>query len=96
MRTIALLAMMGLIAAAETPKPAPVSAQAETSKLTGSEVYALQTIADKIAGLQKALDEAKQFQQTLFREDCQSRKIDLAACEIRPDMTIAAKEAPKK
>lgn len=96
MRTLILLMVAASIMAAQEPKVTPPAETLEPAKLSSSELFALQTIAQKIADLTKALEEAKAFQQTLVRDDCGQRKILLASCRLNwADGTIAGLPEPK-
>ena len=86
MRTTILLASLGLLAAAEQPKPTP--------KLNTAEVTALNAVGSRLDALRKEY-EALTKQESEIRADACRRALDLPTCEIRPDGTLHKPEAPK-
>jgi hypothetical protein len=93
MRTIALIAGMGILAAAEAPKSKP-AADTPAPRLTTAEIVALSSLADRMKALKAEFDGVeKQFSQV--RSEACSRAIGEPGCEIKPDGTIAKVEAKK-
>ena len=88
MRTLALLAMTGLMAAAEEPKKTP-------EQLSTAEVVALTTIAEKMAVLEKQAKALQEQQKAIVGDACKRAGIATDACEIKQDGTIAKREAKK-
>jgi hypothetical protein len=86
MRTIALLAIMGLIAAAEQPTPAPTLNTAERTALG----YVV-TESKKLDDQQKQL----RAQYEAIVTDACKRALGLPACKINEDGTLAKIEAKK-
>jgi hypothetical protein len=74
MRTIALLASMGLLAAAEQPKPTP-------APLKTAERMALTELSAKVAELNKQID-------VILTEACADRNIPKDRCRLQQDGTF--------
>ena len=89
MRTIALLAMMGIMAAAEEPKAQP-------AQLSTAEVVSLTAIAEKMAVLEKQAKALQEQQKAIVGDACKRAGIAADSCEIKQDGTIAKREAGKK
>ena len=81
MRTIALIAMTGIIAAAEQPKPTPPLKTAERMALTA--------LYEKRAELDKQID-------AILTEACADRGIPKDRCRLQPDGSFAALPEPPK
>ena len=88
MRTLALIASMGLLAAAEEPKTTP-------EQLSTAEVVSLTAIAEKMAVLEKQAKALQEQQRAIVGDACKRAGIAADACEIKQDGTIAKRE-PKK
>lgn len=86
MRTTLLIAMTGIMAAAEQPKPTP--------SLNTAEIIALNSIESRMKAIREEY-EALDKQRGTVRADACRRALDVPACEIRPDGTLAKPEPPK-
>lgn len=86
MRTLALLAMTGIIAAAEEPKPTPAPAPLKTA-----ERMALTDLYAKRAELDKAIS-------AILAEACADRQLNAQRCRLQPDgtfMELPERKAPE-
>jgi hypothetical protein len=82
MRTTLLLASLGLLAAAEQPKPTPALKTAERMALT--------ELSAKVAELNKQID-------AILTEACADRAIPKDRCRLQPDGTfLTLPEPPAK
>ncbi len=79
MRTIALIAMTGIIAAAEQPKPTPPLKTAERMALT--------VLYERRAEIDKQID-------VVLTESCADRGIPKDRCRLQPDGSFAALPEP--
>lgn len=97
MRTLALLAMMGIMAAAEAPKPTPtapatqapkpVQPQPQPEPMTREEMLALENLQLRSQLLQNAAQE-------LQRDVCVNHKLDPANCVMDQNTrTVSARPA---
>lgn len=86
MRTTLLIASLGLLAAAEQPKTTPA--------LNTAEIIALNSIESRMKQIREEFD-ALDKQRGTVRADACRRALDIPACEIRPDGTLAKPEPPK-
>jgi len=100
MRTIALLAITGMIAAAEQPKSAP-SQPAPAPRLNSAEIIAFQSIGKRKDELRRVFQDAQKEFQTLDQQeadvkaDACKRALHLPACEVKQDGTLAPIEVKK-
>lgn len=92
MRTIALFAMTGIIAAAQTPKPAP--APATPARLITAEIITLNTIDARMKALRDEHAELDK-QRTLVKQEACQRALSVTSCDIKTDGTIVKIEPPK-
>lgn len=86
MRTTILILAMGIAGAAEQPKPTPT--------LNTAEIIALNSIESRMKAIREEF-EALDKQRGAVRADACRRALDIPACEIRPDGTLAKPEPPK-
>ena len=86
MRTTLLILAMGIAGAAEQPKTTP--------SLNTAEIIALNSIESRMKAIREEY-EALDKQRGTVRADACRRALDIPACEIRPDGTLAKPEPPK-
>lgn len=86
MRTTLLILAMGIAGAAEQPKTTPA--------LNTAEIIALNSIESRMKAIREEF-EALDKQRGTVRSDACRRALDVPACEIRPDGTLAKPEPPK-
>ena len=86
MRTTLLILAMGIAGAAEQPKTTPA--------LNTAEIIALNSIESRMKAIREEY-EALDKQRGAVRADACRRALDIPACEIRPDGTMAKPEPPK-
>ena len=86
MRTTLLILAMGIAGAAEQPKTTPA--------LNTAEIIALNSIESRMKAIREEF-EALDKQRGTVRADACRRALDIPACEIRPDGTLAKPEPPK-
>ena len=86
MRTTLLILAMGIAGAAEQPKTTPA--------LNTAEIIALNSIESRMKQIREEF-EALDKQRGTVRADACRRALDIPACEIRPDGTLAKPEPPK-
>lgn len=86
MRTTLLILAMGIAGAAEQPKTPPT--------LNTAEVIALNAVESRMKAIREEY-EALDKQRGTVRADACRRALDIPACEIRPDGTMAKPEPPK-
>ena len=100
MRTIALLAIMGMIAAAQEPKPTPAAAPV-TVRLNSAEITAFNHVQERknairqqYAVLEKEFSALEKLEPQIQADAC-LRGFKNPICQIKPDGTMTEAEKPK-
>lgn len=85
MRTIALFAMTGIIAAAQTPKPAIASLP--PARLNTAEIVAFTAVESRMKALRDEFAELEKQRGAIKSDACQ-RTVKEADCDIQADGTV--------
>lgn len=93
MRTLALLAIMGMIAAAQTPKPTPPAAPV-TVRLNTAELTAFTAVEGRMKTIREEF-EALERQRAAIKSDACQRAFQVPACDLKTDGTMTKVDPPK-
>jgi len=92
MRTLALFASLGLLAAAQEPKPTP--AAPVTVRINTAELTAFTFVEGRMKSLREEFDALERQRATIKSDACQ-RAFQVPACDLKTDGTMTKLDPPK-
>jgi len=93
MRTLALLAITGMIAAAQEPKKTPDATPLQV-RLNSAEITAFNHVQDRKNTIRQEFAALEKLEAQIKADACQ-RGFQLPICEIKPDGTMTKAETSK-